>query len=238
MDRFGRYAMLIGEEGIKTLSYKRVLVLGLGGVGGACLLSLARSGVGHLTLIDGDEVNVTNINRQSLADETTLGMNKAEVGAARVKAINPDCEVNVIPAFYHPENPLIDFKDYDYVVDCIDDVPAKIDVLKRCNEVGVPLISALGCGNRLDPSKLHVTDIHKKEGDPLAKKLRKACRDLGIKKWKVVCSTELPIEIKKTAALEKELELLHKTAIPGSSPFVPPAAGILLAATVVADLIV
>lgn len=233
-DQFSRTKLLIGEEGIRRLKDSSVLLFGLGGVGGACLISLSRAGIGKLTIVDCDTVSPSNINRQYLADYSTLGRKKCEVGAETVKQINPECEVTPLDLFYLPgeENP-IDFSSFDYVIDAIDTLKAKVGIVRECYEKGVRVISALGCGNRLDPSKLRVGDIYETSYDPLARNLRKQLRALGIPSLKCVYSTEIPQKVQSA----EETPVNGKKTVPGSSPFVPPAAGILLAYAAVSDLL-
>lgn len=233
-DQFARTRLLIKEEGIQRLKDSSVLLFGLGGVGGACLLTLARAGIGKMTIVDHDTVSLSNINRQYLADHSTLGKKKCGVGAEAVQRINPECEVTPLDLFYLPgeENP-IDFSSFDYVIDAIDTLKAKVGIIEECYRKNVPVISALGCGNRLDPSKLKVGDIFETSYDPLARNLRKQLRTLGIPSLKCVYSTEIPIP----AQAGEEIPQNGKKAVPGSSPFVPPAAGILLAYAVVNDLL-
>ena len=227
-EALSRFASLIGEESIETLARSRVMVFGLGGVGGSAVEALARAGIGEFDLIDGDVFEASNLNRQALSSIVTLGKNKAEVGKERILSINPKAVVHTYPYFYLPEDKKdIDILKADFVIDAIDMVKAKLDVIEQCYLYSVPLVSALGCGNRMDPSKFRLDDIHKTELDPLAKIVRKACREKGIKSLRVVYSTEAPI--KPDASLMGGNSPFKRGSIPGSSPFVPPAAGLLLA---------
>ena len=222
--RFQRTARLLGPEAITRLSGCRVLLFGVGGVGGYALEALARSGVGTLDIVDNDEVNLTNINRQILATEDTIGRPKVEVA----------------PVFYLPcLGDHVDFGAYDYVIDAIDTVSAKLDIISRCHAAGTPVISAMGCGNRLDPSKLMVSDISKTHTDPLSKVVRRELRKRGIPHLKVVWSTEAPIrpmELPDAPAQSPADGAPVRRSVPGSTAFVPPAAGLLLASEVVRDL--
>ena len=220
---------------MKKIHKARVAVFGLGGVGGNAFEALLRAGVMELDVIDADVFKTTNINRQLLATHKSVGMKKSEVAVLRANEISPKAIIHPHGHFYLPNDPGdIDFSKFDYVVDCIDTVSAKIDIIVKCQELGIPLISALGCGNRLDPSKLIVTDIFKTETDPLAKVLRKALRERSIKHLKVVYSTEKPI--KPLYTRNDKVGEMHQRDIPGSSSFVPPAAGLLLAYEVIKDL--
>ncbi|MBQ1471961.1 MAG: tRNA threonylcarbamoyladenosine dehydratase [Eubacterium sp.] len=238
--RFQRTARLLGPEAITRLSGCRVLLFGVGGVGGYALEALARSGVGTLDIVDNDEVNLTNINRQILATEDTIGRPKVEVARERVLSINPAILVNTYPVFYLPcLGDHVDFGAYDYVIDAIDTVSAKLDIISRCHAAGTPVISAMGCGNRLDPSKLMVSDISKTHTDPLSKVVRRELRKRGIPHLKVVWSTEAPIrpmELPDTPAQSPADGAPVRRSVPGSTAFVPPAAGLLLASEVVRDL--
>lgn len=217
------------------LHRSRVAVFGLGGVGGNCVEALVRSGVGTLDLIDHDDVSVTNINRQVFATRETIGMLKTDAAKKRIMAIDPDVKVNLYPKFYLPENREdFPFTQWDYIVDAIDTVSAKIDIIMAARELHIPIISAMGCGNRLDPSKLCVMDLFDTKDDPLAKVMRRELRKRKVDHLKVVCSKELPIAAK---VITDEPLPPGKRSIPGSSAFVPPAAGIMIASQVVQDLI-
>ena len=224
-----RSEMLLGKQGVGSLRSKRVAVFGAGGVGGAAIEALARSSIGTIDIFDNDVFSESNLNRQILSSIEVIGKEKVEVAKSRIASIDPLIKVNVHKMFYLPqERENIDFREFDYVIDAIDTLTAKVDLALACLEANVPLISALGCGNRLDPKKLIVTDIFKTEGDPLAKSFRKALREKGIKKLKVVYSTEQPL--KPINQLEDEVTKRHS---PGSMVFVPNAAGLILAFEVV-----
>ena len=231
MDEFERFERLVGEEAMERLAKARVAVFGVGGVGSYVVEALARSGVGALDLIDSDEVSVSNINRQLIALHSSVGQRKVDVAAARVRDINPGCTVRTFDMFFLPENAdVLNFADYDYCVDAVDTVSAKLEIVQRAQAAGAGVICAMGTGNKLDPSKLVVTDIYRTEVCPLAKVMRHECRKRGIEKLKVVYSTEEPI---KAGNRDED----GRRGVPGSSAFVPPAAGILIASEVVRDLL-
>ena len=243
-EQFSRSILLLGEEAMNKLFRAKVAVFGVGGVGGHCVEALARAGVNTLHLYDDDTVSVSNLNRQVAALHSTLGMPKAQVMADRVKDINPDCDVNAIRMFYLPQNADdVDLSQYDYVVDCIDTVAAKLELISRCTALNVPIISAMGTGNKLDPSALYAADISKTSGCPLARVMRKELRKRGIQHLKVVCSSEEPrtplerAQSEAPAQSDTRPDSSARRDTPGSLPFVPAAAGLLLASTVVKDLI-
>lgn len=238
--RLVRTEMLLGKEALETLKDSRVCIFGVGGVGSYVVEALARAGVGHMTLVDNDDVAESNINRQIIATTKTVGRSKVEVAAERVRDINPDSSVICVKSFYLPENSSeFVFTDYDYVVDAIDTVSAKIDIALKCSELGVPVISSMGTGNKLDPTKFEVTDIYKTSGDPLARVMRRELKKRNVKKLKVVYSTE---EAKKPvneedALKESEESGSKRRSIPGSVSFVPSVAGLIIAGEVIKDLI-
>lgn len=228
-----RTEFLLGEENIKKIRNARVAVFGLGGVGGYVVEALARSGVGTLDLIDHDVFVESNLNRQILSLQSTLGQKKVDVAEQRIHAISPDTVVNTHACFYLPEEKdQFDFTQYDYIVDAIDTVTAKINLIEEAQKCHVPLISAMGCGNRMDPSKLVVTDIYKTAGDPLARIMRYELRKRGIQKCKVVYSTEKPI----SPVYPEGFTNNPAKPTPGSTVFVPGAAGLLIASQVIQDL--
>ncbi len=234
-EAFDRTALVVGREAMNKLKNARVAVFGLGGVGGYVAEALARSGVGALDLVDNDTVAVTNLNRQIIALHSTLGMRKTEAAAARVKEINPLCRVTTHDVFFLPENAdAFDFTQYDYVVDAIDTVSAKLCLAERCIAADTPIISSMGTGNKLDPSRLELTDIYKTSVCPLARVMRYECRKRGIKKLQVVYSREEPVK-PKTQDVD-DPELTSRRSVPGSTAFVPPAAGLLIASAVVRGL--
>lgn len=242
-DQLIRTRLLIGDEPVERLRNARVAVFGVGGVGGFCVEALARAGVGTLHLFDDDTVSESNLNRQIAALHSTLGQPKAEVVAQRVKDINPDCQVKAIRMFYLPQNAdEVDLKQYDYVIDCIDTVAAKLELVSRCTALQVKIISAMGSGNKLDPTAFQITDISKTQGCPLARVMRKELRKRGIEHLKVVYSTELPrspirpMETEAPATTDTRPGSTARRDTPGSISFVPAAAGLVLASAVVREL--
>ena len=224
-----RSRLLLGEGGLARLARARVAVFGVGGVGGYAVEALARAGVGALDLFDPDTVSVTNINRQLHALRSTVGQYKVDVAAARLADINPDIRVSANRMFYLPENAdEVDLSVYDYIIDAIDTVSAKIELAKRAEALGVPLIASMGTGNKLAPTKLRVSDIQKTEVCPLARTVRALCKKQGIRHLRVVWSPEEPI---RTTLTDE-----HGRHVPGSISFVPAAAGLLLAAEVIKAL--
>lgn len=231
--QFIRTEMLIGEEGLKKLLSSHVCVFGVGGVGGYVVEALARSGVGKLDLVDADTVCESNINRQIIATHNTLGMYKVDAEKERILEINPGCEVNVYRMFYLPENSgQIDISVYDYVVDAVDTVSAKIEIIKKAKEAGVPVLSCMGAANKLDPTAFRVTDISKTSVCPLARVMRRELKKRGIDSLKVVYSQEQAI-----TPLQLEEAESNKRVTPASIAFVPSVAGLIAAGEVIKDLI-
>lgn len=232
-ETFARTELLIGEDGLETLRKARVAVFGIGGVGGYAVEALARSGVGHFLLVDNDVVGESNLNRQIIALRSTLGQYKTAVMKERIADICPETEVETQECFFLPEHAdRFDFGAFDYVVDAIDTVSGKLELAVSCQKAGTPLISAMGAGNKLDPSRFEVTDIYRTKGCPLAKVMRRELRKRGIERLKVVYSTEEP---KKP--LRQILGGDGRKVTPGSMVFVPGTAGLLLASEVVKDLL-
>lgn len=224
--------MLIGKKAVERLSSSRVAVFGLGGVGGYTVEALARSGVGALDLIDSDTVSLSNLNRQIIAVRETIGMKKTEAAALRVKAINPDCRVTLHSVFYLPSTKdEFDFREYDYVVDAIDTVTGKMQLIEEAERTGTPIISSMGAGNKLDPTLFRTSDIYDTSVDPLCRVIRGECRKRGIKKLKVVYSTEKP----RTPLFTEEKSPGHPA--PASIAFIPSVCGLIIAGEVVKDLI-
>ncbi len=234
--------MLLGEEGMEKLAAARVAVFGIGGVGGYTVEALARSGIGALDLIDNDKICLSNINRQILATMKTLGMYKVDAAEERIADINPDCKVKTYKTFYLPsDDGGLDFTLYDYVVDAIDTVAGKLAIIKNAKAAGVPVISSMGAGNKLDPTAFEVADIYKTSVCPLAKTMRRELRKMGIDSLKVVYSKEEPIKPKSDDGISP-CECLQtgraaRKAIPGSNAFVPPVAGLIIAGEVIKDII-
>lgn len=229
---FSRFELLVGQEDIEKLNQSKVLVFGVGGVGGFVVEALVRSGIGSMTIVDNDTVSLTNLNRQIIATQDTIGKEKVEVMKERILSINPNCHVETLKMFYLPETAdSINLKDYDYVVDAIDTITAKIELAVRCEKEKVPLISSMGTGNKLNPSMLEVSDIYKTSVCPLAKVMRRELKQRRVKHLKVVYSKELPIKPKPSK------EITNKRTVPGSTAFVPSSAGLLIASEVVKDLL-
>ena len=233
--QFSRSSLILGEDAIERLSHKRVAIFGLGGVGGSAVEALARAGIGEFDLIDNDCFSISNLNRQCLSSLNQVGRPKVDVAEERILSINESALVHKHRCFFLPQDHGdVDFAQFDYVVDAIDTMSGKLCIIKEAKERGVPVISALGCGNRLDPSQLKIGDVFETQGDPLARVLRRELRKSGIKSLKVVYSLEAP---KPLLGNVDEPLPPGKKALPGSSPFVPPAAGILLAYAVCMDLL-
>lgn len=230
-EQFARTQIIYGASSMEKLYAAKVAVFGVGGVGGYVAEALARSGIGHLLLVDNDTVSVTNINRQIIALHSTIGKSKVQVMKARCQDINPDIIVEAKECFFLPENSdSFDFSGYSYIVDAVDTVSAKIELIKKAKETGIPVISCMGAGNKTDPAKFMVADISKTTVCPLARVMRRELKSRGIKDVKVVYSTESPV------VTEKGTEIKGGGIAPGSTAFAPSVAGLLIAATVVNDL--
>ncbi len=237
LDQFSRTELLLGKEAMERLKNARVAVFGVGGVGGYVCEALARSGVGAFDLIDNDDVSLTNLNRQIIATHKTIGRAKVEVMKERILDINPEADVWIHECFFLPENALeFDFLKYDYVVDAVDTVTAKLEIIMKAKEANVPVISSMGAGNKLDASKFLVEDIYKTKVCPLAKVMRRELKKRGIKKLKVVYSEEETFTPIVNEAMKQELSMTEKRSIPGSVAFVPSVAGLILAGEVVRDI--
>ena len=233
MDAFSRTELLLGTPAMDKLKKATVAVFGLGGVGGYVVEALARSGVGTLVLVDHDTISLTNINRQIFATHSTLGMDKAEVAKARVLDINPEITVTAHKIFYGPDTAhLFDFSQYDYIVDAIDTVTGKLALITAAQAAGTPIISSMGTGNKLDPSKFQITDISKTSVCPLARVMRKECAKRGIRHLKVLFSTEDPL----SPGLVTEELPEGRRSLPGSVAYVPSVAGLMIAGAVIQDL--
>ena len=233
-EQFLRTQMLLGTQAVEKLQKARVAVFGIGGVGGYTVEALARSGIGCLDLIDHDTVSLSNLNRQILATHSTVGLPKVEAARRRILDINPQCVVNTHPVFYTPETAAeFDFTQYDYIVDAIDTVTGKLQLVQAARAAGTPIICCMGTGNKLDASAFEVSDISKTTMCPLARIMRKELGKRGIKHLKVVYSRE---EALTPTGWEEEAAALGKRQIPGSVAFVPGAAGLILAGEVIKDL--
>ena len=225
MEQFSRTQLLYGPEAMERLAASRVAVFGIGGVGGYVVEALVRSGIGALDIIDNDKVCLSNINRQIIATQKTVGEYKVDVAKERIHNINPECEVRTYKTFFLPDTQdEFDFSVYDYVVDAIDTVTGKLAIVERAKEAGVPVISAMGAGNKLNPALFEVTDIYRTSVCPLAKVMRHECKKRGIDSLKVVYSREKPIK----CTVER--------GTPGSTAFAPAVAGLIMAGEVVNDL--
>lgn len=230
MSIFARTALLLGADAMERLKEARIAVFGVGGVGGYVVEGLVRSGVGAVDLIDYDTVDETNINRQIIALHSTVGKYKVDVMRERIHDINPDCWVNVHRCFYLPETEgEFDFREFSYIVDCVDTVTAKIALVMRAKECGVPIISSMGAGNKRNPAQLLVADIYETSVCPLARVMRRELKKCGVEKLKVVYSKEPPLTPHAGGEEKKE-------RVTGSTAFVPAAAGLILASEIVRDL--
>lgn len=227
LDQFSRTELLIGKSGIEKLQKSKVAIFGIGGVGSFVVEGLARAGIGNFVLIDNDEISITNLNRQIIATHKTIGRPKVEVAKERILEINPNASVEVYQEFFMPNTEGIIDNTISYIVDCIDTVSSKIELVVRAEKLNIPIISSMGTGNKLDPTKFEVTDIYKTSVCPLAKIMRKELKNRGIKKLKVVYSKEEPIKIAKND--EEKIKA-------GSISFVPSVAGLIIAGEVVKDL--
>lgn len=223
-EKFSRAVSIIGEDGLQKLNNASVIVFGLGGVGGAACEALVRAGVGTLGIVDKDVVDITNLNRQLFATEDTVGIPKTEAATKRLLSINPDLKIEKYNLFYLPETAHeIDLSKYNFVVDCIDNVTAKLELIEKCNTLGVPVISSMGTGNKLHPEMLEISDISKTSVCPLARVMRRELKKRGINKLPVVYSKEEPVKT--------------ETAVPGSVSFTPPVAGYLMCSYVVRKIL-
>ena len=228
-NQFSRTELLIGKEGLSKLKNSKVAIFGIGGVGSFVVEALARAGVQNFVLVDKDVVGISNINRQLIATYDTIGKAKVEVSKQRILSINPNAHIEAYEEFFLPENSNILDNSITYIVDCIDTVTAKIELVMQAQELNIPIISSMGTGNKLDPTKFEITDIYKTQVCPLAKVMRKELKARNIKHLKVLYSREEPI---KTGAISE-----NGKAIPGSISFVPSVAGLIIAGEVVKDLI-
>ena len=228
-NQFSRTELLIGKKGIEKLKNTKVAIFGLGGVGSYVLEACVRAGIGNFVLVDKDEVDITNLNRQIIATRKTIGKPKVEVAKERILEINPDANVGIYKEFFMPETKGILDESIDYIVDAVDTVTAKIELVVRANKLNIPIISSMGTGNKLDPTKFEVADIYKTSVCPLAKIMRKELKIREIKKLKVVYSKEEPIKRQESNELGKQ--------VPASISFVPSVAGLIIAGEVVKDIL-
>ena len=247
LDQFSRTQLLYGKDAMRYFASCRIAVFGIGGVGGYVVEALARSGIGALDLIDDDKVCITNINRQILATRRTVGKYKVDVAEERIKDINPKCEVRTYKTFYLPETQdQFDFRDYDYVVDAIDTVTGKLTIIENAKKAGVPVISSMGAGNKLDPTAFEIADIYETSICPLAKVMRRECRKRGIDSLKVVYSEETPVKPLEDMSISCRQNCVcppgtarkctDRRDIPGSTAFVPSVAGLIIAGEIINDL--
>ena len=235
LNQFSRTELLIGKQGLEKLHNAKIAIFGIGGVGSFVVEGLVRAGVQNFVLVDNDKISLTNLNRQLIATQKTIGKDKVEVAKERILDINPKAKVQVFKEFFLPNsNTNIITKELTYVVDCIDTVTAKIEIVMQCKNLKIPIISAMGTGNKLNPLKLEVTDIYKTNVCPLAKVMRKELRKRNINELKVVYSTEEPIKLKLQNYEEKNVT---KRQVPGSISFVPSVAGLIIAGEVVKEII-
>lgn len=238
VDQFSRTKSLIGEEGFKKLRTSKVIVYGLGGVGSFVIEALARAGIGCLTIVDYDVVSITNLNRQIQATHQTIGKSKVEVTKQRILEIDPNINVISYNVFYTPENSAQTLNQtYDYVIDAVDNVTAKIDLADKANQLNLKIISCMGTGNKLDPSKFEFSDIFETSVCPLAKVVRKGLKEKGVKSLRVLYSKEQPIKRNNTKEELYETQLLSRKQIPASISFVPSVAGLLIAGEVIRELL-
>ncbi len=247
LNQFSRTQLLFGEAGMEKLQRRRVAVFGIGGVGGYAVEALARSGIGALDLIDDDRVCLTNLNRQLHATRSTVGQYKVDAAEARILDINPKAKVNKYKTFYSPETAeQFDFRQYDYVIDAIDTVTGKLALVQQAREAGVPIISCMGAGNKLDPTALEVADIYETSICPLARVMRRELKKRGIPSLRVVYSKEPPLTPREDMAASCRENCIcppgtarkctQRRQVPGSNAFVPAAAGLILAGEVVREL--
>jgi len=235
-EAFSRSAMLLGQAALEALSSSRVAVFGLGGVGGAATEALARAGIGHLDLFDGDVIAQSNINRQIIALHSTLGQPKAVVMRQRILDINPQADVKAQVLYYTPANAdTVDLSPYDYILDCVDMVTAKLELITRAAALGIPIISAMGAGNKLHPEQLRLDDISRTSVCPLARVMRKELKARGVERLMVAYSCETPLKPQGQSG-NAEDTVSGRRALPGSLPFVPAAMGLLMASHVVREL--
>ncbi len=229
LEQFSRTELLIGKEAIEKLNKTKIAIFGIGGVGSYVAEGLVRAGVGKFILVDNDKISLTNLNRQIIADHKTIGKSKVQVAKERILDINPNAEIEIYEEFFMPETKGILDETVDYIVDSVDTVTAKIELVVRANKLNIPIISSMGTGNKLDPTKFEVTDIYKTSVCPLAKVMRKELKSRGIKKLKVLYSKEEPIKVLETSENRKK--------VPGSISFVPSVAGLIIAGEVIKDII-
>ncbi|MCQ2744398.1 MAG: tRNA threonylcarbamoyladenosine dehydratase [bacterium] len=232
LNQFSRTELLIGKEGLKKLFESKVIVFGIGGVGGYIVEALARSGIGAIGLVDNDKFSITNLNRQIYATQNTIGQYKVDVAEERIKSINPTCKVEKFKKFFSPENSeQFDFGKYNYIVDAIDTVSGKIELVVKADKLGIPIISSMGTGNKMHPEMFEISDIYKTSVCPLAKVMRQELKKRNIKHLKVVYSKEIPTKPNISQEKSKQEKII------GSNAFSPAVAGLIMASEVVNDII-
>lgn len=246
-NQFSRTELLIGKEGIEKLHKSKVAIFGIGGVGSFVVEALVRAGIENFILVDKDTVDITNLNRQIIATRKTIGQPKVEVAKERILEINPNAKIETYEEFFMPDSKEIFDNTISYVIDCVDTVTAKIELVSRANKLNIPIISSMGTGNKLDPTKFEVTDIYKTSVCPLAKVMRKKLKNRGVKKLKVVYSKEEPIKqeelesnscnVNCISASETSQKSITKNQVPASISFVPSVAGLIIAGEVIKDII-
>ncbi len=229
LEQFSRTELLIGKEGIEKLNKSKVAIFGIGGVGTFVVEGLVRAGIENFVLVDNDTIALSNLNRQIIATHKTIGKTKVEVAKERILEINPNAKVKIYQEFFMPDSEGILDETLDYIVDSVDTVTAKIELVMRANKLNIPIISSMGTGNKLDPTRFEVTDIYKTSVCPLAKVMRKELKTRGIKKLKVIYSKEEPIKVSQICNNTKQ--------VPGSISFVPSVAGLIIAGEVIKDII-
>ncbi len=238
LNEFSRTELLIKKDGIEKLHNAKIAIFGIGGVGSYVVEGLARAGIGHFILIDADKVSITNINRQIIATNKTIGKFKVDVAKERILDINPNANVTTFQEFYMPDSKTnIITKDLDYVIDCVDTIAAKIAIIKQCKNLQIPVMSAMGTANKMDPSKFEITDIYKTSICPLAKIIRKELRKKNIDNLKVIYSKEEPIKINQSDKDNFEEDCINPNHILGSISFVPSVAGLMISGEVVKDIL-
>lgn len=232
LNQFSRTELLIGKDGINKLSKSKVIIFGIGGVGSYAAEALARTGIYEFDLVDNDRVSLTNVNRQIIATTKTIGEYKVEVMKQRILEINPAAKINMHKCFFLTNSQQFEFQNYSYIIDAIDTITSKIELVVQANDYNIPIISSMGAGNKLDPTKFQISDIYKTSVCPVAKVMRYELKKRNIKHLKVVYSTEQPIKPKQATE-----EIINKKVIPGSISFVPSVAGLIIASEVIKDLI-
>lgn len=234
LNQFSRTELLIGKSGVEKLQKSKIAIFGIGGVGSYVVEGLVRAGIGNFILIDNDKVSITNLNRQIIATQKNIGKPKVEIAKERISEINPNAQVKIYPEFFTPDSEEILDENVDYIVDAVDTVTAKIELVIRAHKLNIPIISSMGTGNKLDPTQFEVTDIFKTSVCPLAKVMRKELKAKQIKKLKVVYSKEKPIKQLLNKIEENETS---KKQVPGSISFVPSVAGLIIAGEVIKDIL-